>query len=49
MDFQPFRQLFRMYFLCDRSVMDGVLYCARKQEKNKSAQEAKMKYEKQRR
>ena len=47
--FSRFRQLFRMYFLCDRSVMDGVLYCARKQEKNKSAQEAKMKYEKQRR
>ena len=26
--------------------MDGVLYCARKQEKNKSAQEAKIKNEK---
>ena len=32
-----------MYFLCARSVINSVLPCARNQEKNKSAHEAKIK------
>ena len=35
-----------MYFFCDSSVIDSVLYCARNQEKNRSAQEAEIKNEK---